>query len=304
MKKRIPLYQMDIPGVMLIGTTMMLINYIVVYGKVEDWFSSNKIILASWVAVLTFLLFIKRELHVKRPAFNLNLLKKKNLPIGLLYFFLMGVFIPSTFQSSFTGGVLGYESITSADLNLYLIPGVIIGGIISYIWFYKNFSGHILMTFGFALLVAYHIFMYYGFSSDFTKEDFLIPLIFKGAGQAILFTSIGWYTTSNFPFPLVLKAVAMVILFRSFLSGAVFSGIYGYLLYAGKIKHLERLVYDTGNPTLVEGQTMQQLQKSLQIQSTLTASKELTGYIIIFGIVLISILLLVYTYKRVQSMLE
>jgi len=51
LKKKTPLYQLDIPGLLLISTTLMLINYIAVYGKVEDWFESNAIRAASFAAV-------------------------------------------------------------------------------------------------------------------------------------------------------------------------------------------------------------------------------------------------------------
>src|SRR5262249_25643480 len=70
--KKIPLYQLDIPGMLLLAVSMMLINYVFVYGKVEDWFASGAICTASFAAVILILLFIKRELSLKRPILDLR----------------------------------------------------------------------------------------------------------------------------------------------------------------------------------------------------------------------------------------
>src|SRR5262249_11987265 len=82
--KKIPLYQLDIPGMLLLAIFLMLVNYVAVYGKVEDWFRSDAICAASFAALITILLFIKRELSVKRPILDLRLFKIFSLRAGLL----------------------------------------------------------------------------------------------------------------------------------------------------------------------------------------------------------------------------
>ena len=67
----------------------MLINYVAVYGKVEDWYNSASISGATLGAVLALMLFIKRELSVKRPVLDLAIFKKLNLTGGLILFLLL-----------------------------------------------------------------------------------------------------------------------------------------------------------------------------------------------------------------------
>src|SRR4030095_5066038 len=103
LKKKIPLYQLDIPGLLLLVVSMMLLNFVVVWGKVEDWFASNAICAASFGAVIALLLFIKRELSLKRPLLDLNLFKRSNVNVGLFLLILLGAITPTTFQSVLTG---------------------------------------------------------------------------------------------------------------------------------------------------------------------------------------------------------
>jgi DHA2 family multidrug resistance protein len=60
LKKKIPLYQLDIPGLLLLIVSMMLINYVVVYGKVEDWFNSAANFRFFWSCDCTIALYKKR----------------------------------------------------------------------------------------------------------------------------------------------------------------------------------------------------------------------------------------------------
>lgn len=300
LKRKIPLYQADLPGLLLLATMLMLVNYVAVYGKVEDWFESERIILASFGAVILLILFIRRETSLKRPFFNFELFRKPNFGIGLLYFTLMGVFTPALFQSTFSGTILHFESITNSEVNLYLIPGIALGCLLSFFWYHKKYDGHLLMTMGFAAFVAYHIIMYNGFANDFSLQQFWLPSILKGIGFSLLYISIGLYTTAGFPFPTVLKVVGMIVIIRSFLSSGVMSGIYNYTLYAQRVKHLNYLAsLSEGNEILLKsGAESGSFYRNIQTQATLTASKEISGYIIVSGFVLVLILLAVNLYQR------
>lgn len=303
LKRVVPLYQADFPGMLLLASMLMLVNYVVVYGKVEDWFESETIVSGFLGAVVCLLLFIRRERSVKRPFFNFELFRKPNFGLGLFYFSIMGVFTPTIFQSSFSGTILHFESITNAEVNLFLIPGISLGCLMSFFWYRAKFDGELLIIIGFAAFVVYHIVMYQSFSNDFSIQQFWFPSIIKGAGFALLYISIGLYTTSKFTFPVVLKVSGSIIIVRSFLSSGVFSGIYNYIFYASRIKHLSFIasVTDSSAQATMSGKESSDFYANIQAQSTLTAAKELTGYIIIFGIVFVVLLLLLNIRKRIRQ---
>jgi DHA2 family multidrug resistance protein len=302
LKRKIPLYQLDFPGLLLLITTMMLINYVVVYGKVEDWFNSTTITAAFFGAFVTGLLFIRRELTVKRPYLNVHLFKKSSFSLGLGLLVLLGVFTPATFQSAYSGSVLHFESIRNAELNLYLIPGIIAGCIMGFFWYRRKPDGQLLIIIGFAAMVGYHMLMYGRFVNDLNMADFWFPSLIKGFGLALLFISIGLYTTAGFPFPQVLKVVGVIVLVRSFLGPGVFSGLYSYFLYAEKTRHLSKLAnhIDANEPQVFAQGNIARFYQNIQQQASLTALKEISGTIIIFGLSVIVILFIIHLYRKIN----
>jgi MFS family permease len=302
LKRKIPLYQLDLPGLLLLVTTMMLINYLVVYGKVEDWFNSVTIRAASFSTVITGLLFIRRELRIKRPFVDLAVFKKTNFSLGLVLIILLGVFTPSTFQTSFSGSVLHFESIRNGELNLFLIPGIVAASIVAFFWYQKNYNGQLLTIIGFGALVVYHMLMYGRFVTDLNIHDFWLPSLFKGFGQAVLYISLAVYATAGFSFPGVLKAVGIIVMVRSFLGQGIFSGLYNYFLYAERTRHLSALAthIDANEPLVLAQGSITRFYQNIQQQASLTALKEISGTIIIFGLSVVTVLMVIYIYRKIN----
>jgi DHA2 family multidrug resistance protein len=303
LKKKIPLYQADYPGLLLLASAMMLLNYVVVNGKVEDWLGSKKIIGALSISVITFLLFIIREFNVRHPIFDLQLFKRANFRLGLLYFFLLGIFIPGTFQSAFSGTILHYEMIRNMELNLFMIPGIMLGCVVSYVWYLEESDPNILIFTGFLSFVVYHVLMYNRFLTDFNIQGFWLPSLIKGFGTALVYIAVGLYLTKNLGLKTILSAAGAMILVRSFLGSAVCSSLYTYFLYAERIRRFNYLagLTDANNSLVKEHGSVLDFYKNLQEQATLTASKELSGYIIIAGIILLSVLLIGYLYQKTTN---
>ena len=302
LKKKIPLYQLDIPGLLLLLISMMLMDYVAVYGKVEDWFASDAICASSFLALIAILLFIKRELKLKRPILDFNLFKIFNVNVGLFLFLILGFFTPSTFQSALSLNILHFELIRNSELNLFLIPGVLAGCVLTFFWYKKKYDGHILFIVGFAAYAVYHIMMYNKFVNDLNIADFWIPSMFKGFGQAILFISIGLYTTINLPLPSTLKTVGLILVVRSFLGPGIISGLYNYFVYANTNRHLSTLAsqVDANEPLLQHADFKGYYTYILQ-QANLSALKEISGSIIIFGLIVIVVLTVVFAYRKIKK---
>jgi hypothetical protein len=302
LRNSIPLYQSDILGLLLLTAFLMLINYIVVYGKVENWFESHNIIIASFVAVLSLLLFIVKEMLTKRPFLNPKLFTENNFALGLFYFFILGIFLPATFQTSFSSGVLHFESLRNSEINLYMLPGIALGCIVSYVWYNKKLSGELLIIIGFLTFIIYHVIMYNYFTNDLALEKFWVPSIIKGFAMAVLYIAIGLLTTAKFPLAEVLKVSGTMVIVRSFLGTGTFSGIYSYLLSSGRLQHLNYLASQTdSNEILTNNIADGNFLKNISNQAILSASKEVTGLIIIFGILFVFILVLRYFYKKIAA---
>ncbi|MTH15846.1 hypothetical protein [Flavobacterium sp. LC2016-01] len=302
LKNKIPLYQLDLPGIAFLAIAMMSFNFVIVYGKVENWFASGRITLSFLSFLLFLLLFLRREIIAKRPLLPLKLLTTNNFGRGLIYFLLLGLFIPMTLQSSFSGGILQLESIRVSEINLYLLPGIIAGCLFCYIWYLKKWDGYLLMVIGFAAITFYHFLMYRIFGNDFTLADFWPPSLVKGFSLALLYISIGLFTTAKFGIPDVIKVAGVMVIVRSFIGSGMFSGLYSYFLYSSRIRHLDYLaaLIDQDN-FLAKTVNQSDYIKNIQNQATLTAAKEITGVIIELGLILILLLVTAYFYKKLKN---
>ena len=297
LRRPLPLYQMDVPGILLLVSFLLLLNYVAVYGKVENWWESDNIKLASALIPVTLFGFLLRERVVKRPLLPFSIFKKPSFLKGLFFFFGLGIFLPSSIQGTFTAGVLDFEEIRNAQLDLYLIPGVTAAAVLCFFWYYYKRNTEILLFIGFASFVAYYIILYSKLATGLGMEDFWAMSLLKGFGTAILYVVIGLYTTGGFPLNVILTAGGMMIMVRSFLGSGIIAGIYSYLLYAGRIRHLDILA---GSPEADAGFLFKPAgyYREMQEQATMAVSKEMCGGIIIAGIVILAVIVVSHFYRE------
>lgn len=304
LRRPFPFFQVDFAGITLLAASMMLLNYAVVYGKVEDWFASAKIRASFWGAAFLLLLFIRRQLALKRPLFDLRLFGSPTVRRGLLYFMVLGIFLPGNFQSVFTGGILQYDSSTNMSLNLFMVPGILAGCILCYCWYYFKLDADFLVMAGFGSFVVYHLILYQSFSVSFSLDRFALPMMIKGFGTALTYIACGLLTTRGLKLNQVFSVAGAMILVRSFLGSGIFAAVYTYLYYAQRVRHADYIAGSRDAGDFIAKSPGKLLYPIVQQQATLAAVKELTGWIIIAGIVFLTLLLIDYAYKNIMLRLR
>jgi len=296
LRRPMPLYQMDVFGGMLLTALLLLLNYVAVYGRTEDWWESDSIAAAMVGIPTVFLAFVLRELLVKRPIIPFSIFCNPSFLKGLLFFFLLGIFLPSSIQGAFTAGVLDFENIRNAELNLYLIPGVLAAAVLSYSWYYFGWNTELLLFAGVAAFAAYYFLLYTHLANGLGMEAFWPMSVLKGFGTTTMYVAIGLFTTSTFKLNTVMKAAGVMILSRSFLGTGILSGVYSYLLYAGRVRHLDLLAGSHDADAGFAGRPVDYY-RTLQAQAAMAASKELCGYIVIIGVIILVAILFSHFYR-------
>lgn len=294
-----PLYQMDWPGLLLLACTLLLVNYIAVYGKVEDWFESVRIRGAVVLLPVTLFGFLRRELYVKRPVVPYRIFRSRAFLKGQFFFIMLGVFLPSSIQNSFTKDILHFEAIRDGELNLYLIPGAAAGAVFAWLWYYYKKDPDVLLFAGFLAFELYYLILYQRLAIGLGPEDFWLPSLFKGLGIILLYVCIGLYTVSRFMLPDLLKAVAFMIITRSVVASGGFTGLYSYLIYSGSVRHLDRLAGLVGSGDYIQNQPAGAYLQTITQQAALAAFKEMTGDILLFGLILLAAMATSIFYRRV-----
>lgn len=72
LRRALPQCRMDVLGLLLLAFLLMLINYVAVYGKAENWWESSNITAASILIPMILFAFVARELIVSRPLLPLG----------------------------------------------------------------------------------------------------------------------------------------------------------------------------------------------------------------------------------------
>jgi MFS transporter, DHA2 family, multidrug resistance protein len=270
LKRIIPLYQMDRAGFFFLSSSMMLLNYVLAYGALKDWFYDRSLQWSASGALIAFLLFIRRELLARHPFIPPALFQVGNLGKGLLFFFVVGIFTPAPVQIIFTS-VLRLEPMRIAELNLYTIPGIMVAAIVCFLWYYQRLNTMYLILSGFTAMAIHQWLLYTGLSPDFPLSGFWWSSIAKGYGTTTLFIAYGLYTISNFEPARIMTVAGLMVLVRSFVTSALFTAIQTYWMLVLRQRYFLQLT--AGLPGSISAPQRQYYMD----QATLVAAKELTG---------------------------
>lgn len=280
---KVPLHYIDWLSILLFVSTFMFSAYVFSFGKQQDWLNSNKIINASIAAFISFASLIIRQLTLKRPYLSFSIFKKNNVQNGLFMLLCLGMFLGTTsIQNIFSVGVLGYDQLTNAKLNVLMTPGLFLAGVVAIFWFKKEKPLKMFVFSGFSAMMGYSIIMYFSMVLEFNYENWYLPMFLKGFGMGSLFISVWFYTLDKLELNDMLAAIGLVLVWRTFLAVGFFSALYSWFQYQFQVVSLGDLaVYMDG--MTVTPQNVAANMKTIQLNAIIAANKKIFGYIILVG---------------------
>lgn len=280
---KVPLYYIDWLSIIFFVSTFMFSAYVFSFGKQQDWLNSDKIINASIAAFASFALLVMRQIHLKRPYLSFKIFSRSNVLNGLFMLFCLGMFMGTTsIQNIYAVGVLGYDQLTNAQLNMLMIPGIILAGFIAVIWFKKDIPLKIYIFLGFSAMLGYSIIMYFSMVLEFNYESWYLPMFLKGYGMAALFIGVWYYTLDKLELNDMLAAIGLFLVWRTFWTIGLFSALFSWFQYQFQIESLGDLaVYMDG--LTVSPQNVVSNMKMIQLNAIIASNKKIFGYIIWAG---------------------
>lgn len=282
--KQLSLKGFDWFSIMLFSAAMMAMNYVFVFARQQAWTASESILSVGVAAVLLLIGFLYRQTRVQMPNLPLSLFKRKNVVHGLLLTLLSGMYVAtSSIQSVFTTGILGYDANTNTLLNVAMVPGVVVGGVLGFYWFRNKRSIKSYVLLGFLAFIGYLASMYFLIAPVIDIEYLIFPSMLKGFGMVVLFIGLAIYTMDKLTMPQMLAAASLLIAVRSFIGTALFGAIFSWAMYQLQWQHVGDLsvAIDMMNPFATSRGTGMALYGSVQAQAILAAAKSLFGYVII-----------------------
>ncbi|MEY8759217.1 MFS transporter [Chryseobacterium tongliaoense] len=284
---KVPLYYIDWLSILLFISTFMFSAYVFSFGKQQDWLNSERIINSGIAAFISFALLVIRQIMLKRPYLSFKIFSKSNVLHGLFMLLGLGMFLATTtIQNIYAVGVLGYDQLTNARLNILMIPGIIVAGCIAVVWFKKEIPLKTYIFMGFSAMLGYAVIMYFSMVLEFNFEYWYLPMFLKGYGMAALFIAVWYYTLDKLELNDMLAAIGLFLVWRTFLTVGLFSALFSWFQYQFQIESLGNLaVYMDG--LTVSSQNVLSGMKTIQLNAIIAANKKIFGYIILAGFMIL-----------------
>lgn len=183
--------KIDWLGIFLLAVGIGALQMLLEKGEEEKWLESNFILSLIIISALGIVCFIWRELSVDNPIVDLKVLKNKDLAIGMITSFVLGVGLYSSvfIYPIFAQNLLGFTSLKTGELlfpggmaTVFMMP--VVGILLK-----KKFPPQILATIGFILFFVFtHMLSQSTLESG--EDDFFIPLILRGVAMSLCFVPL------------------------------------------------------------------------------------------------------------------
>lgn len=184
------LKQADIFGILTMALGLSNLIYVLEEGQRKDWFGSEVIQQAAWIAAICIPLFIIRELTSKHPLIQLRTFANRNFAIGTLInvgvgfglyatVYLLPYYLATT--QGYSAWQIGQVMIWSGLPQLVLIP--LVPPLM------KRVDARWIIGFGllgFGLSCAMTVFM----SHDFAGEQLMAAMLMRAIGQPFILTPL------------------------------------------------------------------------------------------------------------------
>jgi len=199
--KRYPLYRIDWTSFVVVAITATALAYTMIYGSKYYWFQDIRICKSAAIVGCGIVLFIYRQLTVKRPLLNLDVFKSRNFIIGLV---LLGIYYGMKDSISliygYAGTALKWSTLQVMELGVINLCGMVLLLVTSaQLMMRKRHSTRLFLISGFSVMLIYHLWMYFLFTPDLSFNDLIIPVFLQGAASGLLFVPLIIFVLSAAP---------------------------------------------------------------------------------------------------------
>lgn len=301
--------------------SLTCITYVLVYGKVLDWYDDQSICWATAVSILFAGIFIYMDATRRSSYFILRALRLRTIRMGaLLYLLLMIINSSAMFVNVYAGVGMHLDNLQNASLANWCMVGYFIGALISIVLGSKGVHLKYLFALGFFFLALSAGFMYFEVQTAGLYERMKYPVIIRTIGMMILYALTAAYANQRMPFKYLSTWICIMLTVRMVLGPGIGGAIYSNVLQERQQHYITRYAQnvDLVNPeasasyiNTVQGMQYQgkseteahhmaamSVKGRIQVQATLSAVKEMAGWTIYAGVICMIFVLVVPYPKR------
>ena len=318
--RRFPVSFRKFGSVVMFCIMCSAVVYVLVYGKVLDWYDSPSICWATAVAVVFAVLFVYMERQHHSPYFLMDIFKLRSIRIGILLFLLLMIFNSSAmFVNVFTGVGMKIDNWQNASLNNWSIAGYFIGCVVAIVLGKKGVHLKYLFSLGFVLIGLSALFMYFEVQPDGLYERMKYPVIIRATGMMLLYSLTAVYANQRMPYKYLSTWICIMLTVRMVLGPGAGTAIYTNVMQQRQQHYVTRFAHDMDalNPEVAASynQTVQGMiyqgksekdaqhmaalsaKGRVQVQATLSAVKEMSGWTF-YGCMACAVLMVVMPWRK------
>lgn len=307
----------------LVAATLSLASFafIFVYGKTLDWFGHPYIHISGIIFLIStgLLFFFAANSH--KPYLDLEIFTSKRVITALLFFFLLMVVNSSSMLvNAYAGISMKLNNLQSAGLSNWSLLGYLIGGAAAFIMTKKEIPFKYMFAIGFGLIALSAIYMYFQYQSMGLYENMIFPIVLRSTGMIMLYALCGTYGMLSMRMNKYFASwMFLMLAIRSVIAPVAGVALYSNLLNERSQHYIVSLSqnvdrmdteftasYDnTQVGMMMQGYSYEQAEQiaatstkgRIQVQATLSALKEITGWTIYASVGCI-IFALAYPYNK------
>ena len=301
--------------------SLTCITYVLVYGKVLDWYDDPSICWATAISILFAGIFLYMDVTRRSSYFILGALRLRTIRMGaLLYLLLMIINSSAMFVNVYAGVGMRLDNLQNASLANWCMVGYFIGALISIVLGSKGVHLKYLFALGFFFLALSAGFMYFEVQTAGLYERMKYPVIIRTIGMMILYALTAAYANQRMPFKYLSTWICIMLTVRMVLGPGIGGAIYSNVLQERQQHYITRyaqnvdlvnpeasasytntvqgMQYQGKSETEAHNMTAMSVKGRIQVQATLSAVKEMAGWTIYAGVICMIFVLVVPYPKR------
>ena len=187
----------DVFGFALLSLSIGALQMMLDRGESQNWFSSREVVIETVVAALCFYMFLVHMFTAAKPFIEPALFKDRNLAVGLVLIFIVGVILLATLSllPPFLQKLMGYPVLTTG-LTLAprgagtMVAMMVVGRIIGRV------DTRLLILTGLGLL-SLSLWQMSQFTTEVTMQTLVMTGVVQGLGLGLVFVPLSTTTFST-----------------------------------------------------------------------------------------------------------
>ncbi|MBU2533469.1 MAG: DHA2 family efflux MFS transporter permease subunit, partial [Alphaproteobacteria bacterium] len=207
--------RLDWSGFLMLAVAITCAQFMFSRGQRLDWFHSTEIVVAAFLAVVSFYMFIVHSLTAKQPFVRLSLFNDRNYALGMVLVFIFGMlnFAPVVLLPPLLQNHAGYPDTAIGIFIGWRGFGTLIGFFIAMMT--SRFDPRVMMMTGF-FLQGYGGYQMMQFDLNVGEAELAFWSIVQGSGIGVTWVPMTIVTFYTLRPDLRAEAMAMYHLLRNF----------------------------------------------------------------------------------------